>query len=166
MAMHAEAADCNKHPLFCQIKDNNPHLSTTFAMELSDTISKAAKKHKIPANIYTAILMQESSYNVKAKAMVCGLRQPSSDVEACIVADFGMSQINYKTAESYEFDLKRLTTDIEYSVDAGAKVLSWFHRRYSKREHDWYCRYNVGTRPKRMIKTACRKYIKLVNRYL
>lgn len=160
------AVNCNTHKIYCQIKNNHPKIADKFAMQLSNIIYKNAKKYRIPADIYAAILMQESAYRVGAIAKACGLRKPSSVNEVCVIADFGMSQINYKTAKSYGFDIERLTTDIEYSVEAGAKVLSWFHRRYSEREHDWYCRYNVGTRPKHKIKTACETYLRMVRRYL
>ncbi len=76
-------------------------------------------------------------------------------------SDFGISQINYRTAFRLGLDLDRLTTDIEYSVEAGAIVLSDFKRRYGKREpNTWHSRYNASNKIKRKI------YQELVARYL
>lgn len=60
--------------------------------------------------------------------------------------DFGIAQINYKTARGFGMDLDRLTKDRAYSIEMGAKVLSYFQTRYAKREpKTWVCRYNIGT---------------------
>lgn len=60
--------------------------------------------------------------------------------------DYGIGQINLKTAEAYNMDIQRLITDREYSLRMAAKVLSWFQKTYAHREPDtWVCRYNVGT---------------------
>lgn len=151
-------------------------MNSVKAMELSDLIYKATRKHKIPANIYTAILMQESAYRLDAKNITCGYkadRAPASSMvwsgdsqEVCVISDFGIAQIHYKSVERYDFDAKRLMTDLEYSVNAGAEVLAWFHRTYSNREIDWWIRYNTGTRAKKKVISAWKAYKARVSRYL
>lgn len=129
------------------------------------------RKHKVPANIYTAILMQESGYALEARGCYTGLTDISvkdgdkylgkkNNVEVTICMDFGMSQIYYKTARAFKFELSRLTTDLEYSVEAGTIVLADFKKRYSHREIDWWTRYNASSPTKRLV------YKKLVERYL
>ncbi len=118
-------------------------------------IHKASVKHKIHPRLYTAILMQESGYKLDAKN--CG-------PEKC--TDFGIAQIYYKTAKRYNFDIQKLLTDLEYSVNAGAKVLAWFRKTYASSEKYWWCRYNTGTAPFSKIRHICLKYRRLVSRFL
>jgi len=158
--------ECSKHPIYCQIKKNSPKLSKKYAMKLSNVIYKAARKHKIPANIYTAILKQESGYSLRAKGCHRGIVQDSSSnfKEMKVCADFGISQVYYRTAYRYGFDISKLTTDLEYSVNAGAQVLSGF-KRYSRKDKDYWTRYNCGSRSTTKRDT-CQIYKKLVERYL
>lgn len=135
-------------------------------MELSNHIWKASRKYDIPADIYTAILMQESSYNIKAKNCVQGFAEDQSDlIKVCV--DFGISQVNIHNIQAYELDYNRLLTDLEYSVEAGAMILSWFAKTYKEKEPEsWYCRYNTGTGKKEQIREACNYYVQLVARYI
>ena len=115
--------------------------------------------------------MQESSYLLNAKNKQCGIPVTDKDKhfldkdiihifdEGCIIADIGISQIHYKTAKAFKFQMIRLMLDLEYSVEAGAIVLADFMKRYSKREEDWWTRYNASSRSKRNI------YKNLVSRY-
>ncbi len=191
----AEAAKCENHPIFCQIVKNKPNIDKKYAMTLSDIIYKETKLRKIPANIYTAILMQESRYVLSAKNCKEGIQYPmpyllnvkkyyynkeknwfclidQRNKDKCwpvfhkmgykikLCTDFGMSQIYYKTAKAFNFDIKKLTIDLDYSVRAGAIVLKDFHKRYSHKEVYWWTRYNSKSKHKREI------YKKLVERYL
>jgi soluble lytic murein transglycosylase-like protein len=157
--------NCNRHPIYCQIKGNNPTLNSRYAFKLSNLIYKVSKRYDVPARIYTAILMQESAYKLSVKNCTRGLNDKWEADRVC--NDFGISQINYLTARSYGMDIEKLTTDLHYSVRAGAKVLSWFKVRYQGKEPGrWYCRYNTGTASPRKIKKNCDKYLKLVSRYL
>lgn len=138
-------------------------------MKLSNVIYKKAKKHNVPADIYTAILMQESSYRLDAKNIQCGIDiekyKNAIKEKSCVIADVGISQIHYRTAIGFEFDLERLMEDLDYSVEAGAKVLADFKRRFAKREENWWVRYNCGT-AKSSKRSTCLIYQKLVERYL
>jgi len=159
-------ADCSKHPIFCQIKKNKPKISNKKAMNLSNIIYKMHRKYHVPSRIFTAILMQESGYSLEAKGCYKGI--PDTDrlggvVKVCM--DFGISQIYYKTAQSFKFDIDKLTTDLDYSVEAGAKVLADFMNRYEAKDNDWWVRYNCGSRGTTKRDT-CQIYKKLVERYL
>ena len=116
----------------------------------------ASEKYGIPSELYAAILMQESSYDLDAK-----------NCKGQVCHDYGIAQINKHTARLYKFELKKLTKDLTYSVESGAKVLSWFKEKYGDTEpQTWYCRYNVGTGPKNAIKKNCKKYVQLVARWM
>lgn len=155
--------DCSKNPIYCQIVKNKPSINKKYAMKLSNLIYKMHKKYHIPSRIFTAILMQESGYSLGAKGKYCGLT--SEGVKNCIYTDFGISQIHWKTAELWGFDVAKLTTNLEYSVEAGAKVLHDVQERFEAKDSDWYLRYNCGFRGGTKRDT-CQIYKKLIDRYL
>jgi len=189
--VNSETISCDKHPTYCQIIKNrtdakgNININKTYALQISNLIHNAAKRYDIPSDLYTAILMQESRYALKAKGCHKGLRKLSEiekeyflnkcaeemDIDICkeeipiliedkVCADFGMSQIHYQTIKRYSIDFNRLTTDVKYSIEAGAKVLSDFKKRYGHKEKDWWTRYNANNNIKRDI------YKQLVERFL
>ena len=164
--VNAGEINCKKHTIYCQIKKNRSELDDRYAMKLSNVIWKMGKRYKIPTNIYTAILMQESLYRLQTNGCHDGLIVTETEEghveyeETRICSDFGISQIYYKTAKGFKLDIERLTSDLEYSVEAGAMVLHDFMKRYSKREKDWWTRYNASSKDKRRI------YKVLVERFL
>lgn len=109
--------------------------------------------------------MQESSYKIGAKGIHCGV-SVSTGEQDCVAVDFGIGQINYKTIKNFNFDQKKLLSDMTYSVEAAAIVLADFKRFQKKEPNTWYCRYNVGTRGLDRIRPACQKYIILVARHM
>jgi hypothetical protein len=175
----AEAkVNCDKHPIFCQIKKNNKKIDKKYAMKLSNIIYKATRTYHIPPRIFTAILAQESQYSLQAKGCHRGIvyipRPPMSDIEYAdhntevtatyqevkVCSDFGIGQIYFKTAKGYGFNIDLLVSDLNYSVNAAAKVLADFQKRYEAKEVDWWTRYNARSKTKRQI------YKTLVERYL
>ena len=151
------ATNCEDHPIFCSIVSNLPTIDKNYAMKLSNIIYKVSEKYKIPSLIYTAILMQESEYNQHAKGCIVGLDENLEEKRVC--SDYGISQINYRTARRYKFDLKKILEDLEYAVDCGAIVLYNFKKRYEG-EHNYWSRYNSSNKDKRQV------YEKLVSRYI
>ncbi len=116
---------------------------------------KAAERYSVDAHLFKALLTVESNLNHTA-------------VNADTL-DFGIAQINYRTAEAYDIDTTRLTHDRAYSIDRGAFILSTF-KKYNKRgpaSNDWVCLYNVG--PGKLVGRKadnCSKYlIKIRNVY-
>lgn len=126
--------------IFSQVKRNAKHLPAYEVGKITVAVLKMAKKYKINPKLYAAILMQESSYNVKAK---------NCNKIKCF--DYGMSQINNYTILRYEFNKDKLITDVKYSIEAGAKVLYDIKRMYAKKEQDWWTRYNAKSDDKRQI---------------
>ena len=91
----------------------------------------AAVKYGVNPIMFKALLQVESGYDHKAV-------NP-------LTMDFGIGQINYRTAEAYNIDIKRLRSDRTYSIDRAAFILSTFQFKFQKREPaTWVCRYNVG----------------------
>jgi len=152
--------NCQQLPIYQQIIKNSPRIDREYAMELSALIHKYSIKYKIPPHIYTAILMQESSYRLHVKwCTTQSVKVNGTWQKQRVCKDFGISQIHYKTARSYGFDKEKLVTDLKYSVKAGAIVLSDFKEMYKLKELDWWTRYNTSNREKRDI------YKKRVKRY-
>jgi hypothetical protein len=137
---------CVNNPIFCQIVKNNPTIDRIYAMKLSNVIYYVAKLYDIDPKKYTAILAQESMYKLKA------VNSHSKD--------YGIAQINHKTAKIYGFDIQRLTSDVEYSVKAGAKVLADLKNSHGHKDQSYWTRYNSSKPEKR------EKYKKLVKRFM
>lgn len=162
-ALEARAINCNKHPIYCQIKKNlskartrdgnfrkiRPWMSKLAMMKLSNVIYKISRKYDIPASLYTAMLRQESAYKLGSRNCRLGVDKNWNEVKTC--ADFGMSMVNIVTAKGFKFDIKRLTVDLEYSIQCGAIVLADFKKRYFHKEEHWWTRYNASTPYKRDI---------------
>lgn len=172
--------DCFKHPICCQIIKNNKYLDINFAMQLSNAIHKISRKYNINSRLFTAILMQESSYNVKAigchyekkdinayeymeRVVQCHTKTDEWHlIEQCekripkkvkrkVCSDFGIGQINERTVQRYNFEINSLLYDLEYSVEAAAIVLKDFQKRYKHKEWNWWTRYNASSEDKREI---------------
>jgi len=189
-ASQPKAIDCKVHKVFCQIVKNKPLINLNYAMRLSNVIFRVSKKYKLPTEIFTAILMQESSYRLNSERKEIGYRKITDEEKivylakctkkgmvACrkgipkrikteIVTDYGIGQISVDTIERYKFNPDLLISNLQYSVDSSAQVLKWFKSTYSKREKDWWVRYNVGTRSKRSVRTRWAEYKKLVKKYI
>ena len=131
------------------VTKNNPDLTPKQARKISSVILRKVDKHKIPKQIFIAILAQESMYKLSAKNCSSG---------KC--TDLGISQIHIGTIKRYKFDKKRLLTDLDYSVEAGCIVLKDFMIRYGKKEKNWYSRYNSSN------PIARKKYEKSIKRFL
>lgn len=140
---------CDRNPIYHQIIKNNPKINKRYALELSNKLHSISFKYRINPKKYAAILAQESMYILGAKNCKGGI---------CV--DFGIAQINKNTASAYGFDINKLTSDLEYSLVAGAIVLSDMKKMYSSKEIDWWTRYNSSNYTKR------KKYQTLVARYL
>jgi soluble lytic murein transglycosylase-like protein len=137
---------CSTNPVYCQIIKNSPKLDRKYAMKLSNAIYAVAILYDIDPKKYAAILAQESMYKLNAH------NKQSKD--------YGISQINHNTAKAYGFNVKRLTTDLGYSIEAGAIVLADMKKMYGNKDPEYWTRYNASDRTKR------KKYKTLVARYM
>jgi soluble lytic murein transglycosylase-like protein len=146
--VHAKV-NCKKHPVYCQIVKNKPGINKRYARRLSDKIYKYTKKYRINKRLFTAMLMQESRYNLKAKNCTVGLDETFKENKVC--QDYGIGQISYITAryDSYKFDMERLTTDLDYSIKASLTVLKDIKDSYGRKEEFYWTRYNARSPKKR-----------------
>lgn len=120
---------------------------------LAYKIVKVSNQYGINANIYTAILAHESMFKLNA------VNERSHD--------YGIAQINIKNIRNMGLDLDLILTDLEYSLRAGAQVLSYMKKRYSASEANYACRYNVGTVAimSRTQSIICSKYMSKIRKY-
>lgn len=144
-----------------QILINKPNIDKIYARKLALLINKTAIKHDFSPKLYAAILMQESAYNVKRIAKTTGIH---NGIEQSVETDFGISQIHYKTIKRYKFNRQKLTNNLEYSIEAGGKVLGDFKRKFKHEKH-WYLRYNVGTGKQALKSTHAKIYCERLNIY-
>lgn len=125
-----------QHPLYIRMGKINPYLDDQYKKKVLVAIYSSANRHSVAVNKLYGILAQECRFRLK-----CVNRASN---------DFGIGQINERTVEAFGFDIDRLMTDLEYSVEAAAIVLADFKRMYWKREGDRYwTRYNSGRPSKR-----------------
>lgn len=156
----------SKDHVFCQILERSPRINKEYARKLSFEIRKFAKKYKVPARILTAILGAESSFRLSVVREECGYQKNKWGVyrRSCIAKDFGIAQISLQTANRYGFDVNLLTSDLSYSIEAGAEVLKWFKDTYAKKEQKWFLRYNCGV-AKNINRKTCRKYNNAIKKW-
>lgn len=134
-----------------QVKRARPDMDSKSVKYFAKQIRLACSKHKIPCEIFTAILIQESRLYVDAVNVK--------------TQDYGIGQINVKTIKALGINQDRLTYDLIYSLDMSAKVLSWFYKTY-RNETLWYCRYNTGTAAYNIIEASCLNYGSKVNSHI
>lgn len=129
----AEAADCNKHKIYCRIVKLQPKVNKQWAMKLSNYIYKYSNIYKIDTDLVTAMLMQESSYIYKHRKVTGLERVETCDdkgfcteelIEKTIYTDFGPFQFSYYTTKRYKIDPIRLENDLHYATKWFFKFLS------------------------------------------
>lgn len=138
-------AICIDYPIYCLIKKNKPGIDNDLVWKITDAIKESATRYGISKKIMAAIFMQESSYKISA------VNKKSRD--------YGIGQINIKTAQHYKFCVKRLNSDLDYSVKATAKVLADLRQKFPN-EPDYWTRYHSWTKQRREL------YKVLVERHL
>lgn len=120
-------------------------------------IVKKSKKYKVSPRLLSAILMQESSYKLNTVNRKC---------INCKITDYGISQIHYKNLNRFNLDPHKLISDLDYSVDAGARILAHYKKFSDKEPNLWWSRFNCGNRPYHKVKSLCDKYKLLVSRWM
>ena len=168
-----------KHPIYNQIISNSPSINKAYAMKLSNIIYKKTRKYKVNARLFTAILAQETMYKLSQGSCSTGyikidmeyltaaislemknkLRDYTNS-KVTICEDFGIGQVNHRNIAKFEMDKERLLTDLDYSVDMAAFMLNLTKKYYSKKDSEWFTRYNAFSKDKR------KKYKSLVERFL
>lgn len=133
-----------------QILDNSARVPTVFAKALASTIDYYSSKHRVPANVITAIYMVESSYRLNAV-------NKRSD-------DFGIGQVNKWHIKHSKLNQDRLLTDLNYSVEQSILIFKWFYKTYPLEEA--IPRYNCGVKKKCITWKSVKRYLRLVRRYM
>lgn len=121
---------------------------------IASEITSAARKYNIERSLLSCILKKESEYRNRIISKT---------------SDYGIAQINIKTARKYKFDVYHLTTDTAYSIDKAALILSDYERLNRDDEaRTWFCRYNIGYQSlsKPNIGATCERYLAKVNKCL
>jgi hypothetical protein len=160
MSTEVHSIDCLKHPVFCHIKRVAPHLSPKKSLELSNLISKYAKKYDQDPHISVAIAAQESSFrftNRKSKVVLFS-KNGYEIVEGG--TDLCMFQIHINTALNEGLSILKLHKNIEYCIESHFKILVKKRKACKKLEPEaWSC-YHSFTPSFR------KEYIKKVRQYL
>jgi Transglycosylase SLT domain len=92
-------------------------------------IDSVAAQYGLDKQLFHCVLQVESNKRLEAVNELTG--------------DYGIGQINARSWR--KFDIKRLTTDLQYSLNASAEVLSFYRQLKQQDEpRQWACRYNVG----------------------
>ena len=103
-------------------------------------------KHRIPTKVFKAMLKIESNFN---------LNKVNKKTK-----DYGIAQINIRNIKHFKLNKLRLTTDLDYSLDNGAKIASYFFKRYNGTlGYKWVAKYNCGTKIKCENTKASKKYL-------
>jgi hypothetical protein len=140
--------------VYFQILENKPNIDTDYAGKLSYYIVVECTKFGVSPHLFTAILMQESGYNLKAK----NCRFDAIEYKIC--TDFGIAQIHFTSVKRYNFNQKRLTSDLVYSLRAGLRILSDFKKMYAHKDKYYWSRYNSSN------PLARQKYKERVQRWM
>ncbi|MBV6514204.1 MAG: hypothetical protein FMNOHCHN_03794 [Ignavibacteriaceae bacterium] len=137
-------------------------MKTSFIFIISILLTKLANAEPIDKMIVRLAL----EYRLSPQLMLSIAKVESSMSPLAYNAktrDYGLFQINYKTAKSMNLDISRLY-EPEYNARAAMQIMKYMQGRF-KHEQDWFCRYNVGTRSYRIVRRACIKYARAVYKY-
>jgi hypothetical protein len=124
-------------PIEKQIKKFNPDFCEYKTSLIVKYVHKYSLENNLDPHLLTAILIQESSLSLGALNL-------SSD-------DYGIGQINKRTAAHFCPNKELLLTNYSYSIGCAAKVLADFKNRYAKKERYWWTRYNSSNPKLRRI---------------
>ncbi len=141
----------------------SPDYDKKKAYKLSNHISKVSKKFDLNPLLIVSIAFQESSFRLNTIRKAKGLffNNVSKKFEKKWVGeDFCMMQINYKNIIDMKLDTNKLLTDIRYCLNTGAKILSKYKKKYSKKDKFWWTRYNAKSPEKR------EEYLDKINQHL
>ncbi len=119
-----------------KILELKPDIDRVYAIELSQSINKHSIVYNVPSDAMVKLAYIESKFK--------------PDAVNKRTLDYGVFQINIRNIKAYDLDKNRLLIDTNYSVEAGAKVFSYFYHRYGSLE-EAIRRYNCG------VKKSCIK---------
>lgn len=116
---------------------------------LAIEITKVATKYNIDRNLFSCILKVESGYRTNVVSAT---------------SDYGIGQINKKTAESLSINLQKVLSNRMYALTESAKILKSYKDVFSEDEPTlWFCRYNIGYQSYKKAGNYCQMYANRVN---
>lgn len=163
LALEANAANCVKHPIFCQIKRLKPNIGYKKAMRLSNMFYRSARKYKVNNPIRSvAIAMQETSLNLKL-SRIQNIIIFNDDMTKWEVirgySDICMFQFHVNTIVNEKLDPIRLKTDINYCIDQHFKLMKKKIKVCGHLGGDaWTCYHSKTPRLRRRYKEDVERY--------
>ena len=151
-----KTSDClHKRNKVChKIMKLNPKMDKKEAYKLSNILFKASRKYSLDVNLLVSIAFQESTFNNNAVRKVKGLtlnKETTQYETTSVGADFCMMQIHMSNIQRMELDVHKLLSSPKYCIEAGAKILSRYHKKYKTQDKIWWTFYNANTKAKRRI---------------
>jgi soluble lytic murein transglycosylase-like protein len=111
------------------IQKVNPYISEIHSIQIALSINKFAKEYDLNKELLLAIIKTESTFDITRVSRT---------------KDYGLMQLNYKTIEALRFDIKRIRTDVDYSIGCGVLYLVMLRERYPNDKY-WWARYHSST---------------------
>lgn len=146
------ATDCTVHPIYCHIRQVAPLADPKTAMLVSNLIYRATKHYGLDPHISVAIIAAESRFKDIAE-----VRHRNGRV------DYGMVQVNKRTAEAYGLDEDLLQQDLSYQIWAHAVILKdkikickangWAEGV------EWSCYHSFNQKPRLKYVLAVRRFL-------
>lgn len=121
-----------KEELLLKLNQSTPEMyenkKPNTKQEINLEITKAALKHKLDPKLLNCILQVESNHDL---------------TRISNTGDYGIGQVHIKSWK--KFNSLQLTTNLNYSINASAEILSFYKQGFSPNEtRTWPCRYNIG----------------------
>ncbi len=116
---------------------------------LAPTLLRTAIENNLDPILFAKIGAVESNFNGTAYNSISH--------------DIGLMQINEQTAKLLGVPTKCLWA-WQCNLKVAAQLLANYKQRYSSREANWYCRYNVGTAKFSKVNLNCNIYVQKLAR--
>jgi hypothetical protein len=135
-----------------------PNSTDKVANEIARSVLKNSRSINIDWRLFVSILFQESSLTLDPQNCYMDELHPSiariknkvgykivqKSPKKCI--DYGIAQINWRTwGKALSLNKELLVTDIDYSIGAATKILSYYKKTYAKKDTRWHLRYHSNT---------------------
>lgn len=162
------AANCKLHALYCKIIELQPNADPMWAMKLSNSLIRHAKKHEMDPWLSLAIAMQESGLrNKHRKTKSIIFKEKCNQAGKCkktheIVhgnSDIGVFQFHVNTIINKDIDPVLLTEDMDYMVDWHFRFLKEKKNMCQHLGVEWWGCYHSRT------PELHSRYIRKVSRY-
>ena len=168
LSFTAEAANCDKHPIYCKIKSLKPKMPYKRAMRLSNLMCKSARKHKVKNVIRSvAIAMQETSLrNVDRKQTIIVFDKKCIEGKCEETfryvrgsSDISIFQFHTLTIKRYNMDAVKLKNNLEYAVDKHFMLMKK-KLKYCKHLGDeaWTCYHSRTSKFRKRYKEDVERY--------